>query len=212
MILSDDDVRDLFSDHLEGALDDATSRAVDAALAASPALAAEHRNFARTVELLSALPHEEAAPNLVAQVRGRLVAERRAAADGAVAANDMPAAAAWWSPLRLTAGFAVAAAVVAVVLVANPVSQGPGPAGVLGAAMGEAAVVVAWQAPGVDAASIAAAAAEAGMGKDGDSWIGDRQAAARFFVALKARAATMGSTVTGAVPEHAEQLTVRIER
>jgi len=207
--LSDDEVRDLFSDHLEGALDTDTAHAVDVRLASSAALAREHREFARTLELLAALPLQEASPSLVSQVRGRLAAERRAVDD--TAANDTPTVSPWWSPLRLTAGFAAAAAVVAIVMVAQP-AAGPGPAGMLGAAIGEAAVVVAWQVPGVDDATVAAAAAEAGMGKDGDTWVGDRQAAARFFVALKARTASMGSTVSGAVPEHAEQLVVRIER
>ena len=214
MLLSDDEVRDLFSDHLEGALDADTARAVDLRLQASTALAAEHRTFARTLELLAALPLQEPSPTLVSQVRTRLAHERRAdsdVADSDVAATDTPTAAPWWSPLRLTAGFAAAAAVVAIVMVAQPAGS-PGPAGMLGAAMGEAAVSVSWQVPGIDGATIRAAAAEAGMQAQDDTWTGDRQTAARFFVALKARAATLNSTVSGAVPEHVEQLVVRIER
>ncbi len=226
-IRNDDDVRALFSEHLEGTLDDDTARAVDKAIAESPALAAEHRAFAQTLELLSALPHEEAPSSLLASVRARLADER-----GGFVANDTehdvahdvanaldpitapaangPTAAPWWSPLRLTAGLAAAAAVVAIVFVATP--QTTAPTGMLGAAIADTKIEVLWQAPGVSTDVVAAAAREAGMDTDGDSWVGDRQTAARFFVALKARAAGVGSAVSGAVPEHADRLVVRIER
>jgi anti-sigma factor RsiW len=72
---SPDDIRALFSDHLEGALDDATRRAVDDALAADPALAAEHRRFANTLRGLRALPRPEVPVDLAARVRARIAAE-----------------------------------------------------------------------------------------------------------------------------------------
>ncbi|HEY1099600.1 MAG TPA: hypothetical protein VGF99_11760, partial [Myxococcota bacterium] len=114
--LSDDDVRDLFSEHLDGSLDADTARAVDVALASNAALAAEHRAFAQTLSLLAALPNEDAPPLLVGRVRDRLTAERRQqlSSSSSAANDDVPAASSmpWWSPLRVTAGLAAAAAVI----------------------------------------------------------------------------------------------------
>lgn len=212
--LSDDDVRDLFSEHLDGSLDADTARAVDVALASNAALAAEHRAFAQTLSLLAALPNEDAPPLLVGRVRDRLTAERRQqlSSSSSAANDDVPAASSmpWWSPLRVTAGLAAAAAVIAVVMVASPTTTTHN--GVLGAAMVDAAVEVRWQAPGVGADIVVAAAREAGMQAEGNGYVGDRQAAARFFVALKAEAASSGTTVAGAVPEQADRVVVVVER
>jgi anti-sigma factor RsiW len=215
--LSDDDVRDLFSDHLEGALDDATRRAVDEALDKSPALAAEHRAFAATLEALRALPRVEAPERLVGQVRDRLTAERRAEQGAAAgppalplgrAAND-DSVAARWSPLRLMSGLAAVAAVVAIVAVAVP-DTGGGPTDMLGAGLVEEAVTVQWRAPGLSPEVISTAAATAGMGREGSRFVGDRAATARFFIELKVRAIAAGSDVSGAVPEQAEQIVVTV--
>lgn len=213
--LSDDDVRDLFSEHLDGSLDADTARAVDLALASNAALAAEHRAFAQTLSLLAELPNEDAPPLLVGRVRDRLTAERRqqlSSSSSSAANDDVPSTSStpWWSPLRLTAGLAAAAAVVAVVMVASPTTTTHN--GVLGAAMVDAAVEVRWQAPGVGADIVVAAAREAGMQAEGNGYVGDRQAAARFFVALKAEAASSGTTVAGAVPEQADRVVVVVER
>ena len=72
---SHDDVRALFSDHAEGALDEATKRDVDDALAADPALAAEYRRFAGTLRGLRALPRPELPVDFAARVRARIAAE-----------------------------------------------------------------------------------------------------------------------------------------
>jgi anti-sigma factor RsiW len=217
--LSDDDVRDLLSDHLEGTLDDATRRAVDAALARNPALAAEQRAFARTVAALRQLPRPEAPADLVQRVRDRLAAERVAGASGGApalprAANDndtdtvgLGVVTPWWSPLRIVTGLVAAAAAVAVITVALPDSAG-GPAAVLGASVVEDTVAVRWQAAGVGGDVVTAAALAAGMRVEGDAFVGDRQRAARFLVELKTRAAAAGHDVTGTVPEQAD--TVRI--
>lgn len=218
--LSDDDVRDLFSDHLEGALDDATRRAVDAALARNPALAAEQRAFARTVSALRDLPRPEAPADLVLRVRERLAAERAATAGGGApalprAANDDAApgmattSTPWWSPLRIVTGLVAAAAAVAVISVAVPDTAG-GPGNVLGASVVEDTVGVRWQAPGLGSDVVAAAATAAGLQQEGDSFVGDRHSAARFLVELKTRAAAAGRDVTGTVPEQADLVRVTV--
>jgi anti-sigma factor RsiW len=214
--LSDDDVRDLFSDHLEGALDDATRRAVDAVLVGNPALAAEQRAFARTVEALRALPRPEAPADLVASVRGRLTAGRAAAAGPPAlprAANDDAASTLtdrWWSPLRVVSGLVAAAAAVAVISVARP-DTAAGPGDVLGASVIHDTVDVRWRATALDANVIAAAAVAAGMRLDGDAFVGDRTSAARFLIELKTRAAGIGVDVDGTVPEQADLVRVGVD-
>jgi len=214
--LSDDDVRDLFSDHLEGALDDATRRAVDAALAGNPALAAEQQAFARTVAALRAMPRPEAPADLVASVRGRLAAERAAAAGPPAlprAANDdapSTPAGRWWSPLRVVSGLVAAAAAVAVISVAMPDTAG-GPGDVLGASVIDGTVAVRWQATGLGADVVGAAAVAAGMRAEGDAFVGDRASAARFLVELKTRAASAGVDVDGTVPEQADTVRVGVD-
>ena len=221
--LSDDDVRDLFSDHVEGALDEATTAAVDAALQANASLKAEHQAFVRTMALLHDLPRPEAAPQLVAQVRGRLAAERRAGVTGAneivaVVDNVIPLAPkSTTSTMRLVASFAAIAAVVAVVMLGVPrgMNSTPGANGsdaMLGAGLGDSAVAVVWQAPGVEHSVIVHIAREAGMGIDGDTFVGDQRAAARFFVNLKTSAVGSGTDVSGSVPERAERVVVTVTR
>ena len=215
--LSDDDVRDLFSDHLEGALDDATRRAVEAALVGNPALAAEQRAFARTVEALRALPRPEAPADLVASVRGRLAAERAAVIAGPAALpraenDDVPSTSMerWWSPLRVVSGLVAAAAVVAVIGVAMPDTVA-GPGDVLGASVVDDAVAVRWQATELGVDVTTAAAVAAGMRVDGDAFVGDRASAARFLVELKIRAASAGVDVDGSVPEQADLVRVGVD-
>jgi len=216
--LSDDDVRDLFSDHLEGTLDKATAAAVDAALRDNAGLRAEQQAFARTMSLLRELPRPEVSSQLVSQVRARLAAGDTGV--GGVVDNVIPfaprqpagpvAARSGWS-MRVVAGFAAVAAVIAVVMVGVPGGTGTGGnADMLGAGLADEAVAVVWQAPGIDRAVITAAAAAAGMGTDGDAFVGDQRAAARFFVALKTSAAGIGSDVSGALPEHAERVVVTV--
>jgi hypothetical protein len=224
--LSDDDVRDLFSDHFEGALDEATTAAVDAALQANAGLKAEHQAFVRTMALLQDLPRPEASPQLVAQVRGRLAAERRAGVTGpnevvTVVDNVVPLAPKSTRPgtstMRLVASFAAIAAVVAVVMIGGPrgMSSTPGANGtdaMLGAGLGDTAVAVVWQAPGVEHSVIVHMAREAGMDTDGDTFVGDQRAAARFFVNLKTSAVGSGTDVSGPVPERAERVVVTVTR
>jgi anti-sigma factor RsiW len=218
--LSDDDVRDLFSDHLEGSLDEATRRAVDDALAKNPALAAEQRAFARTVSALRALPRPEAPADLALRVRDRLAAERNATAGGAPAlpraANDDAVvstgstATPWWSPLRIVTGLVAAAAAVAVISVAVPDTAG-GPGDVLGASVIEDAVAVRWQVPGLEAVVVATAARASGMRAEDGAFVGDRAAAARFLVELKTAAAA-GHDVDGTIPEQADTVRVTVVR
>ncbi len=203
--LSDDDVRDLFSDHLEGALDEATHKAVDDALAKNPALLAEQKAFAATVAALQALPKTEASPALVSQVRGRLSAERRDAAS-AEAVVVRPSFGAW----RVVSAVAAMAAVVAVIVVAVP--NGSAGGDVMGAGLVDEVVSVQWSAAGLSDVAVVAAAREAGMGIDGDAFVGDQRAAARFFVALKTAAVGAGGDVSGALPERAERVLVRVTR
>jgi len=214
--LTDDDVRDLFSDHLEGSLDEQTKRAVDDALAKNATLRAEHDAFRETLSLLRALPREGAPDGLVGKVRDRLAAERREAAGRVVDPSeaDSPATrraqASWVSPARVVGGLAAVAAAVAVLVIASPGADGP--KDMLGASLFDAAVSVSWQAPGVPADVVVVAAAAAGMGRDGEAFVGDQRAAARFFVELKGRAAALGSDVSGAVPEHVDRVVVTIAR
>ena len=195
---------------MEGALDDDTRAAVDAILAKNPALQAEHRAFAATVAAVRALPRAEASPALVSQVRGRLSAELRGADAGDAGPGAVvirPSFGAW----RVVSAVAAMAAVVAVIVVAVP--NGSGGAGdVMGAALVDEVVSVQWSAAGLGDAAVVAAAREAGMGVDGDTFVGDQRAAARFFVALKAAAAATGSDVSGALPERAERVVVQVTR
>jgi hypothetical protein len=193
--LGDDDVRALLSDHVEGLLDEATAARVEQALAADPSLARERDLLAQTLAALHALPQPEAPADLVAQVRGRLAAERRAALAGGPhgAAPDVaPALSEGPAPVGFFAGLArhgwgIAAAASVVALIAVAVGQGGGtttvggPAalvagdGVLGAGLaadGHASATVALVAPGFDAATVADHARTAGLvpvGGDADA-------------------------------------------
>jgi anti-sigma factor RsiW len=101
--LSPDDVRALFSDHVEGSLDAATRQAVDDALAADPALAAEHRRFAATLGALRALPRPTPPADLAARVRARLDADRATATAASSSSAGSSSAAALASTALLPA-------------------------------------------------------------------------------------------------------------
>ncbi len=214
--LSADDVRALFSDHLEGTLEPALQQQVDDVLAHDPALCAERRRFEQTVNLLRALPHDDAPPNLVGLVHARLAAERRAQqvtlTPGAPRARRFS--------VELMAGLCAAAALVAVIVVGVPALRGHGGAGEISAlgpggpmlsagASSSSSVLLSWRAPDVGRADVVAAAEHAGLRLQADgSFVGDRGAAARFLVALKTKAASAGSDVSGTVPEAAESVVV----
>jgi hypothetical protein len=222
--LTADDARALFSDAVDGVLDDDVRRAFDDALADDPALAEEHRRFAATVSALRALPRPTPSRDVVAGVRARLAAGP-AAEGGAVvlplhasvarAENDDAIA----RPRRsrgteLFAGLAAVAAVVAVVAVAVPGFNARAPAGdVLGAGLADANVVaVRWRAPGLPKAVMFAAAADTGVILDDEGrFVGERDAVARFLVALKATAAARGVDVVGVLPESAARVVVVVE-
>ncbi|MDP2344230.1 MAG: hypothetical protein Q8O67_24945 [Deltaproteobacteria bacterium] len=212
--LSADDVRALFSDHLEGTLEPAVQQQVDEALASDPALSAERRDFGKTVSLLQGLPSSEAPANLVGLVRDRLAAERRSQQQQADVIPIASARPAWRTRgVELMAGLCAAAAVVAVVVMGVPALRGPSGgdgAGMLTAGGSSASSVsLSWRAPGVERIDVVAAAQQAGLAVQEDgSFVGDRQAAARFLVALKTKAATGGSDVSGTVPEQAERVVV----
>ncbi len=208
-----DDVRALFSDHLEGTLEPSVQQEVDKALAADPQLALERKAFEHTVNLLRALPNADAPDDLVGKVRDRLAQERRAEQNQKSAMSASPVSA----PRRrkgfeIVAGFAAAAAVVAVVVVGVPAMQnkGGGNDGTMTAGTASSSALnLSWRAPGIDPIDIVEAAQAAGLAKNDDgSFAGDRQAAARFLVALKVKAAARGADVSGHVPEAAERVVV----
>ncbi len=201
-LIVSDDIRDLFSDYLEGTLDEANVRRVDSALENDSALRQDLAAFKQTMALLKALPEHDAPNNLVSNVRNRLANERKSTS------NVVPLA---WFQRPAFIGFAAAAAVVAAVVIVVP--EGDSAKDMLGASLLEDAVQVSWQAPGLDETAIDEAAAASGMGRQHDgSFVGDQRSAARFFIALKTRAATAGVDVSGAVPERAERVVVKVSR
>ncbi len=224
-VLGDDEVRDLFSDHLEGALDAEQQQRVDEALARNPLLLAERQRFEKTVALLRTLPRDDAPPNLVANVRARLAVEQIAKQGGHLnhvesseqpSAQVIPLASRRRSPLEYVAGFAALAAAVAFFVVGVPALQqqgqdrGAGADGVMTAGAGaSSAVSLSWRAPGLHRGDVVEAAQQAGLSlQDDGSFAGDRQSAARFLVALKTRAASLGSELSAQVPETAEHVVV----
>lgn len=216
--LTPDDARALLSDHLEGALDDERRAEVDALLAQDPLLAAERRHLEQTLSLLRALPVPEGPPELVARVRDRLTAERRAAAapvaPGApevFAAAELPpgigarrfGGAAWVAGLALAAGLALVVGVVGL--------PGQGAAGTEAAGLGAAsAVSTTVVAPGLPPALVADLAARAGLVAVDGGFEGDRKAAARFVVGLKEAAQARGQAVSGMIPD-AERVRVAVQ-
>lgn len=111
------------------------------------------------------------------------------------------------------------AAVLALVAVGIPVFNGRafvrGDAdGIVTAGLASAGTVdVLWQAPGLQKAVIFSAAAEAGVALDAQGrFVGDRDAVARFFVALKAAGAAHAVDVKGTVPEQADRVVVVVEQ
>jgi anti-sigma factor RsiW len=240
---SPDDVRALFSDHVEGTLDEADRQAVDDALAADPQLAAEHRRFAATLQALRALPRPTAPLDLADRVRARIAAERMAASSSASSTSSSSATALSSTALspavdvlplhralndevelarprrrfgiEFFAAVGSIAAVLAVVAVGIPVFNGRAflrgdGDGIVTAGLASAGTVdVSWQATGLPAAAIAAAAVEAGVDVDGQGrFVGDRDTVARFLVALKTAAARLHVDVQGTVPAQADRVVV----
>lgn len=215
---TDDDIRALFGDHLDGTLDDATLLLVNEALSTRPELAAEYQALATTVAALHALPAIEAPADLAARVRARLGDDAPSAPAPAPAANDnvVVGPSSWWTTQRLAtgiAGFAVAAAVAGVFITASP-RPGAAPSAMMGAAIGtvDNAVVVEWSGPTFNKAALLEAAQTAGMEFHDESmeFVGDRTTTAGFFVELKGLAVSMGSDLRGQVPEHADRIIVRL--
>ena len=209
--LTPDDVRALLSDHLEGALDGERKAEVDALLAVDPALAAERRRLEQTVALLRALPTPEGPSELVAKVRDRLAADRRAAQSPLAPAVDdvVPLArrrfggAAWVASLALAAGVALVVGVVGL--------PGQGANGTEAAGLGgQSAVTTTVVAPGFPPALVADLAAKAGLLAVDGGFEGDRKAAARFVLSLKEAAVSRGVEVTAMVPD-AERVRVAVQ-
>lgn len=209
-----DDVRALFSDHLEGTLEPSVHKEVDEALARDPQLALERKAFEHTVNLLRALPQSDAPEGLVGKVRDRLAQERRDSKQQEQLAQTLP-----MSPPRrrsfgfeIVAGFAACAAVVAIVVVGVPAlkGEGGGNGGTMTAGTAAASSVsLSWRVPGLERIDVVAAAQTSGLAVQEDgSFAGDRQSAARFLVALKTQAATKGADVSGHIPEAAERVVV----
>lgn len=219
---TDDDIRALFGEHLDGTLDDATMLLVNEALSTRPELAAEYRALSETVAALHALPAIEAPVDLAARVRARLGDSVGPAAITAppVAANDnvVTPSSSWWTTSRVATGlasFAVAASVVGAFVVSSPrTAPGAPDTAMLGAAVGavDNAVVVQWSGPSFNKAALLDVAQTAGVEFNAETreFVGDRAAIAAFFVELKGLAVSMGSDLQGQVPEHAERVLVRL--
>lgn len=223
--LTADDARALLSDHLEGSLDDDTRAQVDALLANDPALAAEHRRLEQTLQLLRTLPSPEGPSDVVGKVRDRLAAERRAAAAGGSGARApvdhvapvVPLGSSWrrWGGIEAAIGLAAAASVAVFVAVAGGDNRGAtgGADGThaAGLAGDEKAVTTTLVAPGFPRYAVYELAAKAGMDTVvGDTYEGDRRAAARFVIALKELAATRGVEISGFVPD-AERVRIEVK-
>lgn len=206
--LTPDDARALLSDHLEGALDDGRMAEVDRLLAADHALVAERRRLEQTIALLRALPTPEGPPELVAKVRDRLAADRRAAiAPVAPLPSELPqrrfGGAAWVAGLALAAGIAVVVGVVGL--------PGQGATGTEAAGLaGHGAALTTVVAPGFPPALVADLAAKAGLVAVEGGYEGDRKAAARFVLALKEAAVGRGVEVTTMLPD-AERVRVAVQ-
>ncbi len=110
------------------------------------------------------------------------------------------------------------AAVLALVAVGIPVFNGRafvrGDAdGIVTAGLASAGTVdVVWRAPGLPRAVLLATAKESGVALDAqERFVGDRDAIARFLVALKTAGAARNVDVTGTVPEQADRVAVVVE-
>lgn len=227
--LTADDARALLSDHLEGSLDDDARRQVDALLARDPELAAEHRRLERTMNLLQDLPRPEGPADIVGRVRDRLAderraAERRAQASGGsatVASLDhvapvVPLGSSWrrWGGIEAAIWLAAAASIAVFIAVvggdgeATGAAQDTHAAGLAGDAKAVATTLVA---PGFPRYAVRELAAKAGMDTVvGDTYEGDRRAAARFVLALKELAVTRGVEISGFVPD-AERVRIEVK-
>jgi anti-sigma factor RsiW len=216
--LTADDARALLSDHIEGSLDEPTRAEVEALLLEDAALASEHRRLRHTLALLGTLEDPSPPSNVVGKVRDRLAAERRASAAGnqqdLIPHMGAPAPA-WrrWGGIEAAIGLAAAASIaVFIAVVGDPRGAGAGgPSGTNAAGMAAeaAAVTTTIVAPGMPRYVVYEQAVRAGMSTVvGDTYEGDRRAAARFLMNLKEIAAAQGVEISGFVPD-AER--VRIE-
>lgn len=212
--LSLDEVRELLSDHVEGTLEPGARAEVDAALARDPALREEHAALRATLSALRRTERPEPPADMLAKVRARLADERRQ--ERAEAALE-PAGADVVSlePRPRRARFLVEAAVgLAAVLAvvigvtlggeAREASSGAAQAAGIG---GSSPVATAeLVAPGLEDARVAALAKQVGMralpAAGGEALFeGDRQAAARFAVALRVELARQGAELQGFLPD-----------
>jgi anti-sigma factor RsiW len=206
--LTDDDLRAVFDDHIDGVLDDATRRAVDDALRTRPALHDEYRALAQTLSALRALPRPQPPADLAARVRVSL--------GEAANSNVIAGPASWWTTSRVATGiasFAVAAAIAGVFVAGTPQHAGAD-TGMMGAAVGADAVRVEWSGPAFAHEALLELAHSSGMQptETTGEFVGDRAAAAAFFVEVKSLAVTMGSDLQGQVPEHADRIVVRLRQ
>jgi anti-sigma factor RsiW len=201
--LTAEDARALFSEHIEGGLDDDARVQVDALLAADPVLAAEHQRLQKTMQLLKGLPQPDGPPDLVGKVRDRLAAERRAQAMAQAEPEMAVVPRRRFGGVEIMMGLAAAAGI-AVFIGVVAIPEGSGPHGVKGAELiGEdAAVSTTLVAPGFPRALVMEQAVKAGMTEiEGDTYEGDRRAAARFMMALKVDAAKRGVEISGVLPD-----------
>jgi anti-sigma factor RsiW len=214
--LTADDARALLSDHVEGTLDADVRADVDALLAVDPDLAAERRRLQQTLTLLGGLPAPEGPADLVGRVRDRLAAERRAQGGmpAAPAAEVLPMVTRRWGGFEVALGLAAAAGIVVVLGVFGPqVGKSEGPSGTAAAGFaGDGEVVSATiVAPGFPRWLVVEHASRAGMDTVvGDTYEGDRRAAARFVFSLKETAAKRGVEISGFLPD-AERLRVEVK-
>jgi negative regulator of sigma E activity len=218
--MTPDEVRGLLDQYAEGMLDDATMRALEAALARDPDLAAEAEAMKATLGVLRALPRPPAPDDMLARVRAQLAAEKAEAlsvADAEHAAHQHDAEAALRGPtiapvvplprrgLWMEAAIAVAAAAALIVgvIVAGPpsggheASDGIGAAGIATVEHHSSLVVT-----GVSAERVWALAADHGLSADtpdGLVFTGTGAAAAHFHLALMREAAEHGGEVEGLV-------------
>lgn len=201
--LTADDARALLSAHLEGELPAELRAEVDALLAQDAALRAEHDALKGTLSLLRALPQPAAPASLLVGVQQRLAAERAAQGGASVTAIRPPARRAPWGA-ELVVGLAVAAGIAVVVGVAGMPRGGGGQAATAtaGLALDAAPADTTLRAPGFPRYVVTGLASKAGMETVvGDTYEGDRRAAARFLFALKETAVARGVEVSGVIPE-----------
>lgn len=202
-----EEARELLSDHVEGLLDEATTKRVDALLASSAELRAERARIAKTMSALRALPRVDEPVDMVAKVRARLAAEK------AASLAPPPPARRRFPFLEAGLGLALAAAVVVVV---GTTQRDAGPhathaAGVAGEAAASQTTIHAPAVPPDVVGRLAIAAGMEPVPGRASAFAGDREAAARFVVELRVEAARRGGDVSGFLPE-ADRVVVDVRR